>query len=261
MENRYKCKVSVVSQKEISDKIYDLWISFDKDYKAFEDIIPGQFVSVYSSDGSRILPRPISICETDKKNYTLRMVYRVVGKGTDEFSRLVAGDTVEVLAPLGNGYNFHKSGNVLMGGGIGIPPMLELAKKLSEYSRPTVVLGYKDDDCFLKADFEKYADVLISSDDGSVGTKGTVIDALKASDVKAEHIYACGPMPMLRGIKNYAHDNNINAQISLEERMACGVGACLGCVSKTVKEDGHSHVFNTRICTDGPVFDAEDVDI
>ena len=121
-----------------------------------------------------------------------------------------------------------------------------------------IVLGYANKDMFLKDEFDKIANVTISTDDGSVGTKGTVIDAMKANNIKGDILVACGPMPMLKGLKAFAKENNMDAFISLEERMACGIGACLGCVCKTVNKDHHTHVNNTRICVEGPVFDASD---
>ena len=139
--------------------------------------------------------------------------------------------------------------------------MLGTAKALAGANDVHAFLGYRNDDTFLSKDFEKVSTVYIASEDGSVGTKGNVIDAIKESQIKPDIIMACGPMPMLRAIKAYAAENGIKAYISLEERMACGVGACLGCVCKTVKKDSHSHVNNTRICTEGPVFNAEEVDI
>jgi len=114
---------------------------------------------------------------------------------------------------------------------------------------------------FLKEDFTPYASVYVSTEDGSVGTKGNVIDAIRAEGITADVIYACGPMPMLRGVKAFAAEQGIEAQISLEEHMACGIGACLGCVCTTKEKDAHSHVNNTRICKDGPVFDAQTVEI
>ena len=151
-----------------------------------------------------------------------------------------------------------------MGGGIGIPPMLQLAKSLKEEGKAkevTVIAGYRNRQLFLKEDLEKYAKVYVATEDGSAGTKGTVMDAIVQNGLETDVIMACGPMPMLRAVKQYAGKEGIAAYLSLEERMACGVGACLGCVCKTVKTDAHSHVKNARICTDGPVFPAEDVDI
>ncbi|MCR5633434.1 MAG: dihydroorotate dehydrogenase electron transfer subunit [Eubacterium sp.] len=224
----------------------------------------GQFVSVYSKDSARLLPRPISICEVDKKAGTIRLVYRTVGAGTTEFSGYKKGDSLKVVGPIGNGYELNSSHPILMGGGIGIPPMLELAKEFSAKGLSkndiSVILGYRDN-TFLLNEFKKIATVYISSDSGSVGTKGTVIDAAKENVVTGDAIYACGPKPMLKAIKAYAYEKDVPAFISLEERMACGIGACLACVCKSVDVDDHSKVNNKRICVDGPVFNAEEVEL
>ena len=151
-----------------------------------------------------------------------------------------------------------------MGGGIGIPPLVELAKQLRErepQAKITVAVGYRSKDLFLTEELSQYADVQLATEDGTVGTKGKDIDAIKENNVTPDVIFSCGPMPMLRAIKNYAEEIDIPAYISLEERMACGVGACLGCVCKTTHKDHHSHVNNARICTDGPVFEAKEVEI
>ena len=258
----------VHSQEQLADGIYSMWINTE----AAKDAKPGQFISMYTTDESKLLPRPISICEIDKENGRLRVVYRVTGPktGTEEFSKLKAGDIIPVIGPLGNGFPYEKAEGkkvFLMGGGIGVPPLLELAaqlKRLPEDRRPaavSIVMGYRDAQTFLKEEFEENGTLYIATEDGSVGTRGNVLDAVRENQIEADVIYACGPMPMLRAIKKYAQENQIQAYISLEERMACGVGACLGCVCKTVHKDAHSHVNNTRICTDGPVFNAEDVDI
>ena len=236
---------------------------------------------MYPRNESTLLPRPISICEVDEKREKLRIVYRIAGKGTREFSAYKEGEEVAILGILGNGFPverelFTKKGFsterkhiFLMGGGIGIPPMLELAKEISacttqddgQPSEIHIIVGYRDANLFLKEDLEKYGNIYIATEDGSAGTKGNVMDAIRENDLHADVIFACGPMPMLRAIKNYAKEQGIKAYISLEERMACGVGACLGCVCKTKNVDHHSHVKNARICTDGPVFEADEVEI
>ena len=166
---------------------------------------------------------------------------------------------MKILGPLGNGFTQKDKKAILIGGGIGIPPMLELMKQLD--CEKTAVLGYRDSDMFLKDEFETVGDVVISTEDGSYGTKGNVIDAIKEQGVEGSIIYACGPTPMLRGIKAYAEEMGIEAQISMEERMACGIGACLACVCKAKDVDSHSHVHNKRVCKDGPVFDAREVEL
>lgn len=248
----FRENVVIVKQEQLASDVHSLWIE-TKDIAA--NARPGQFVSIYSNDGSRLLPRPISICEIDGNR--LRMVYRVVGKGTDEFSKYNAGDKLDILGPLGNGYTLENEKAILFGGGIGIPPMLELAKQLN--CEKTIVLGYRDE-LFLNEEFEQYGKVYIATEDGSAGTKGNVLDAVKACGITGEVIYACGPKPMLRAIKTFAEENGMEAFISLEEKMACGIGACLACVCKTTDVDSHSHVHNARICKDGPVFNAKEVE-
>lgn len=258
MAQKKKIKTTVVSQKEIAENINDLWLETE----LASDAHPGQFVAVYPKNAATLLPRPISICEADKEKRRLRLVYRIVGKGTGEFSSYREGDTVDILGILGNGFPLDKAKGkkvFLMGGGIGIPPLLQLAKELD--AEKQIILGYRNDDLFLREDLEYCGDVYIATEDGSVGSRGNVMDAINENGLKADVIMACGPMPMLRAIKKYAAENGIEAYISLEERMACGVGACLGCVCKTKEVDEHSHVHNARICTDGPVFEAKEVDI
>ena len=248
-----KERAVIVSQKCIGTDIYDMVLSFPRGAKEAK---PGQFIAMYCEDGTKLLPRPISICGIDAEKGTLRVVYRIAGEGTRLFSEMKEGDFLEVLGPLGNGFTMKEEKAIIVGGGIGIPPMLELAKQLS--CEKTVVLGYRDE-LFLKDEFESYVDVAVATEDGSCGTKGTVIDAIKEAGVDGKVIYACGPMPMLKALAEYAEAHDMEAQISLEERMACGIGACLGCICKTKKKDHHTNVNNQRICKDGPVFDAKEV--
>jgi len=250
-----KKEFKVVKNTMLAADIYSMWLEAGEIAK---NAVPGQFVSLYCKSGSRLLPRPISICELDKDKGIIRLVYRIAGGGTQELSQLKAADYVEAMGPLGNGFTLEGKKALLVGGGIGIPPMLELAKQLN--CEKHIVLGYRDA-TFLDNDFYPYGKVYISTEDGSVGTKGNVIDAILAHKLDADIIYACGPTPMLKGIKAYAEKMGIKAQLSLEERMACGIGACLGCVCKTTYIDSHSHVKNKRICKDGPVFYAEEVEL
>lgn len=257
--NRKMQQAAVLAQKELAPGVFDLWIRVSDD--VVEAAGPGQFVSLYSKEASRLLPRPISICEINTDLGALRLVYRVAGEGTKEFSGYKAGDSVRILGPLGNGYDVSSEKKALLiGGGIGIPPMLELAKQLTAEEK-IAVLGYANEHTFLLDDIKKRAKVYVATDDGSVGTHGTVIDAIKEQNIEAEIIYACGPTPMLRAVKAYAKEHGIECWLSLEERMACGVGACLGCVCETTEVDEHSQVHNRRVCKDGPVFRAEDVEL
>lgn len=258
MPQKKKVKTTVVSQNRIADQIYDLWLETE----LAADARPGQFVAVYPKNASTLLPRPISICETDREKGRLRLVYRIAGKGTREFSAYKTGDEVSVLGVLGNGFPLKKAEGkrvVLMGGGIGIPPMLQLAKDL--HAEKKIIVGYRNRDLFLQEDLQRNGELYIATEDGSVGSRGNVMDAMRENGLEADVIMACGPMPMLRAIKQYAAEKGIEAYISLEERMACGVGACLGCVCRTKEVDHHSNVHNARICTDGPVFEANEVEI
>ena len=217
----YREKVTIVRADEIATDIYEMCFSTKNIAKEAK---PGQFVSVYSNDGSRLLPRPISICGIEGD--TLRIVYRAIGKGTQEFATMHAGQTLEVQGPLGNGYDISKVSKerkaILFGGGIGIPPMLELAKQLD--CEKSIVLGYRDE-LFLNDEFEAYGKVYLATEDGS------------------------------------AKENGLECYLSLEEKMACGIGACLACVCKSTQVDDHSKVHNKRVCKEGPVFNAEEVEL
>ncbi|MDD3252573.1 MAG: dihydroorotate dehydrogenase electron transfer subunit [Lachnospiraceae bacterium] len=250
-----KLTAKVVSQEALTEDIFSMWIQAEPVAKAAK---PGQFISVYTNDASKLLPRPISLCEVDKAQGRVRIVYRVVGAGTDEFSTYQAGDDITILGPLGNGFTKKNKKAFLIGGGIGIPPMLELAKQLD--CERQMVLGYRDV-LFLKDEFEPFGKVYVATEDGSAGTKGNVIDAIKANGLTADVIYACGPTPMLRALKAYAEEQGIECWLSLEEKMACGIGACLACVCQSKDVDEHSQVHNKRICKDGPVFLAQEVEL
>ncbi len=251
----------VVSQEQLAPGIYSLILKTD----AAKTAKPGQFVSVYTKDPSKLLPRPISICEIDKGESTLRLVYRVTAEkaGTAQFAKLREGEKIPVIGPLGNGFPIEKAEGkkvFLMGGGIGVPPILEMAKQMN-CEKKQIVIGYRDEKTFLSKEFSENGELYISTEDGSVGTKGNVMDAIREQGLTADMIFACGPTPMLRAIKNYAEENGIECYISLEERMACGIGACLACVCKTKEVDHHSNVKNKRICKDGPVFLSTEVDL
>lgn len=260
MPDKKKETVIVVSQEQIATDIFSMWIRTE----AAETARPGQFISMYTNDGSKLLPRPISICEIDKEKGMLRVVYRVTGEntGTEQFSKMKAGDSLPIIGPLGNGFPLEKAEGkkaFLMGGGIGVPPILELAKQLN--CEKQIIIGYRDAETFLRKEFEENGTVYISTEDGSVGTKGNVMDAIRENALTADIIMACGPTPMLRAIKNFAEENGIECYVSMEERMACGIGACLGCVCKSTEKDHHTNVHNKRCCKDGPVFLSTEVEI
>ena len=262
----------VISQTPLTRDIRDLRlrVSFSDQVKA------GQFVSLFSSDSSRLLPRPISVCEVIPGERCIRLVYRIAGEGTKEFSRLAEGDNVRILGPQGNGFPLELARGrkiLLAGGGIGLPPMLSCAKELALHFReedsmdsPKVLLaaGYRSSETYLLEEMKAMGPVYVSTDDGTYGVQGTVLDAVreaeKAGDIP-DIIFACGPLPMLKALKEYAGSHMIPLYLSMEERMACGVGVCLGCVVNVSKTDDHSHVKKARVCRDGPVFRAEEVDL
>lgn len=263
---KQKTEARVLKQELLAEGIYDMWLETDLAPEAH----PGQFVGVYPANKVTLLPRPISICRVDREKKALRLVYRVVGSGTAEFALYTPGDYISILGVLGNGFPLEAAAGkrvCLLGGGIGVPPLLETAAELSNLSgadKPEAVMtvmGYRNSETFLSEEFSKVSELTIATEDGSVGCKGNVLDAMRQKDIKADVIMACGPMPMLKAIKAYAAERGIKAYLSLEERMACGVGACLGCICKTKETDHHSKVKNARICTDGPVFDADDLDL
>ena len=262
MAEKFEEIVKVVSQNSLGNGIFDMVLQTESIAKAAK---AGQIVYVYSNDASKLLPRPISLCGIDREKGTLRLVYRVTGEGTgtEEFSRLKAGDTVKILGPLGNGFTVVSGKKAfLIGGGIGVPPMLQLAKEMKASGEDIqVVMGYRNSDTFLLEEFEEVAETFVATEDGSLGTKGNVIDAIKNEKLNADIIYTCGPTPMLRALKAYAEENNMECYISMEERMACGIGACLACVCKSREKDAHTNVNNKRICKEGPVFNAKEVEL
>lgn len=259
---KVKEKARILEQKKIARDIYDMTLAVS----FAGECVPGQFVSLMTGDKSRLLPRPISICGIGKN--TIRLVYRVAGSGTSDFSKLSGGDDITVMGPLGNGFPLEMCAGkrvLLVGGGIGIPPMLctgEKLKSLPAQQAPrslTYVVGYRTDDKYLYEDLTASSAVVVSTDDGSFGIKGTVVDAIKASGLEADLIFTCGPKPMFRALMDYAGEKNIELWLSMEERMACGIGACLGCVCQSKEIDGHSFVHNKRVCKDGPVFKSTEV--
>lgn len=258
---KHKEMAKVVSQEKLAAGVYSMWLNCPL---VAAEAKEGQFISLYCHDGSRILPRPISICRIDREKGILRIVYRVAGKGTDEFSSYRAGDEIEILGPLGNGFTIKpEKSAMLIAGGIGIPPMVQTAAALKEQGcrNIEIVIGYRDAENFLADELMEFGNVTIATEDGSVGTKGNVMNAISENDLKADVIYACGPTPMLKAIKTYAAENDIEAWISMEEKMACGIGACLACVCKSKEVDHHTHVHNKRVCKDGPVFNALEVEL
>lgn len=215
-----------------------------------ESARPGQFVNLYTKSESMLLPRPISICEIGET--TLTLVYGVVGKGTKEFATYQVGDTIRLSSALGNGYTPAEAKvHVLVGGGIGVPPLVELSKHLE--GEKIAVIGFRDE-AFLVEELEALGvTVYVATDSGQVGYKGNVIDLMEAEGITGDYYYSCGPKPMLRALAAYCETKGVPVQVSLEERMGCGYGACVGCVckEKAANEAGYEH---KKVCKDGPVF-------
>jgi len=244
-------KLTLIKNEQISPGIFDMHLKADE----FPNISPGQFVMLYVGQGEHILPRPISICDVNEVEKTVRLVYQVVGKGTEIFSNLTSGTELKAILPVGNGFTLSKGSKfALVGGGIGIPPMLytaKLLKHLNPNAEITAFLGFRSD-TYLVSDFEEIGvNVKVSTDDGSVGFKGNAVQNI--GDEIFPYVYACGPNPMLKAVVEYAKRTDANAQISTEERMACGVGACVGCVV-SMKDGSYK-----KTCVDGPVFDSKEV--
>ena len=236
--------MKITDNKKIAEKTY--FMSLEGDTSAITK--PGQFINI-KLDGF-FLRRPISAC--DCENGKLSIIYKVVGNGTKEMSELPVGAELDILSGLGNGYDTSKSGDcpVLIGGGVGVPPMYLLCKKLvSEGKKATVILGFNSEKEVFGVDEFKAtgAEVYVTTADGSVGTKGFVTDVLKNLDYT--YFYTCGPMPMFKAIESIA---KTSGQYSFEERMGCGFGACMGCTCKT-------KYGNKRICKDGPVLEMEEI--
>ena len=209
---------------------------------------PGQFINI-AIEGL-YLRRPISVCCYEEGSITI--IYKVVGKGTKKMAQMVPGDKLDVLVGLGNGFDVEKARGrkaAVIGGGVGVPPMYDTARRLKKMGADvTAILGFATKDVsFYIEKFEALGiPVLVTTDDGSLGRKGFVTDALRESG--CDYVFACGPTPMLRAV----HKTGIGGQLSFEERMGCGFGACMGCTC-------HTLVGTKRVCKDGPVFPTEEV--
>ena len=234
---------TILSNTALTDSVYKMVLSGDT-----SDITaPGQFVNIQLS--GLFLRRPISVCDYDEE--TLTIVYKVVGKGTEQMSTMAAGEKLDILTGLGNGYDLSITGEhpVLVGGGVGVPPMYNLAKKLLAQGKTvSVILGFNTkSEIFYENEFRSLGcDVTVTTVDGSYGTKGFVTDALPENYT---HFCCCGPEPMLKAVYRAT---TTSGQMSFEERMGCGFGACMGCSCKTLTG-------NKRICKEGPVMRKEEI--
>lgn len=234
---------TIIAHKQLTASVFEMRLAGDT-----TGIACGQFINIQLA--GKYLRRPISVCDVDETAVTI--VYKVVGSGTEQMSRMQVGETLDVLTELGNGYELSKSGNapLLIGGGVGVPPLYLLAKRLiAEGKSVSVILGFNTkDEIFYENEFAALsANVTVTTVDGSYGIKGFVTDAMK--EVNYSYIYTCGPEPMLKAVYTAA---STSGQFSFEERMGCGFGACMGCSCKTVT--GYK-----RICKEGPVLEKEEI--
>lgn len=249
-------KYRIVGKKAIAAGIFDITISCPE---IAEIAVPGQFVQA-AAEGF-FLRRPISICSIDRGVGTIRLVFEVRGKGTEKLSQLACDNLIDIIAPLGNGFTLLDKSKkaVCVGGGIGTPPMLSAAAHYGDNAQ--VISGFRTAAiAVLQDDIDKlHCQRTLCTDDGTAGIHGFVTMPLeeRLKTDKPDIIYACGPSPMLKNVVNLAKKYGIKCEVSLEQRMACGVGACLVCVCRTVKD---GEVFLKHVCKDGPVFDSEEVD-
>lgn len=244
---------TIVHQKRVADEVYELTVSEPYLAQAAE---AGQFLHIQTGQfGQPLLRRPISIADVNRDKGTLTCLYKVVGKGTAVLAGRSEGESLNILGPLGNGFPIDQieqgSHVILIGGGVGIPPLYILAKELIEKGiRCSAYLGFRSaTDVFYDKEFEALCDVYIATEDGSHGYKGYVTDIVSTAGILT--YYACGPKPMLTKVK---HQLPMQGYLSLEERMGCGVGACLACVCPTNTEKQYA-----KVCSDGPVFLSKEV--
>ena len=258
----------VIHHTAIAKNIYKMSIGGEKLLKICGQAKAGQFINVYLKDKSTLLPRPISICQIDEES--LDIVYKVIGKGTEVLSHYKEGEDIKISSELGNGYMLddidenltgsqsnRKKECVLVGGGVGIPPLIQLARELKKrQAGVTIILGFQEEP-FLIKEAEKICDhVYIATENGTAGYHGNVIQLIKEKRIIGDEFYSCGPKPMLKALTGYCKDIGAPVQVSLEERMGCGYGACVGCTCKTIK-DGKT--VQKAVCKDGPVFFGKEV--
>ncbi len=236
----------IIENKQIAHKVYKMTLAGDTS----QITSAGQFVNIKIPN--YYLRRPISISTYDKKSLTI--IYKVLGNGTEELTGYKMGQQLDLLVGLGNGFNIKVNTNspLVVGGGVGVPPLYKLTLDLIEKgAKPTVILGFNTkEDVFYKKEFEnlKNTSVYVATLDGSFGTKGNVLDIIKDNSIKADYLFTCGPVPMLRALSEL----EVKGQFSFEERMGCGFGGCVGCTHKT--NEGYK-----RICLEGPVLNKEEI--
>ena len=237
---------TILSNEPLTPAVYRMVLEGDTQYITRS----GQFINIELE--GKFLRRPISVSDYDDKSVTI--IYKVVGRGTEQMKGMVAGQKLDILTGLGNGFNTENSGNrpLLVGGGVGVPPMYNLCKRLlSEGKRPVVIIGFNTkEEVFYYEEFKALGvDVYCSTADGSFGSKGFVTDVIRGEGLEFDYLYTCGPLPMLKALYDAT---TVDGEYSFEERMGCGFGACMGCTCKT-------KYGNKRICKDGPVLKRDEI--
>ena len=237
---------TILSNEPLTPAVYRMVLEGDAQYITRS----GQFINIELE--GKFLRRPISVSDYDEKTVTI--IYKVVGRGTEQMKGMVAGQKLDILTGLGNGFNTENSGSrpLLVGGGVGVPPMYNLCKRLlSEGKRPVVIIGFNTkEEVFYYDEFKALGvDVYCSTTDGSFGTKGFVTDVIRGEGLEFDYLYTCGPLPMLKALYDAT---TVDGEYSFEERMGCGFGACMGCTCKT-------KYGNKRICKDGPVLKRDEI--
>ncbi len=259
------CLVELVKKENISQDIFKFSV---KAPNVVKEAQMGQFIEIRVSEGiTPFLRRPISIYNIDRENEILEFIFQIKGKGTEYLSKIKVGEMMDIIGPLGYGaFKIEDSQKLgIIGGGIGTFPLYELAKTAKKSNKNVrTYLGFRNKDfVVLEKEFEDVSsELIISTDDGSYKNHGYAIDFLKTDIEKGliDTVYACGPLPMLKAVKKLAAEKNIPCQISLEERMACGLGVCLGCAVKTASSSKEQPEY-VHVCSAGPVFDATYVEI
>ncbi|MBO7315154.1 MAG: dihydroorotate dehydrogenase electron transfer subunit [Alistipes sp.] len=237
---------TILSNEPLTPAVYRMVLEGDTQYITRS----GQFINIELT--GKYLRRPISVADYDNKTVTI--IYKVVGSGTEQMRGMAAGEKLDILTGLGNGFSTDNDAKrpLLVGGGVGVPPMYNLCKRLlSEGKRPTVIIGFNTKaELFYEEEFKALGvDVVVATADGSAGVKGFVTDAIREAKVEFDYLYTCGPLPMLKALYDAT---DVPAEFSFEERMGCGFGACMGCSCKT-------KYGNKRICKDGPVLKREEI--
>ena len=237
---------TILSNEPLTPAVYRMVLEGDTQYITRS----GQFINLELE--GKFLRRPISVSDYDDKSVTI--IYKVVGRGTEQMKGMVAGQKLDILTGLGNGFNTENSGPrpLLVGGGVGVPPMYNLCKRLlSEGKRPVVIIGFNTkEEVFYYDEFKALGvDVYCSTADGSFGSKGFVTDVIRGEGLEFDYLYTCGPLPMLKALYDAT---SVDGEYSFEERMGCGFGACMGCTCKT-------KYGNKRICKDGPVLKRDEI--